>query len=62
MKRALITLGYTIENTENAFVAHNTTTLTEEEAKVYESLKNRLKNSLDGFENIFDNVEEQPPA
>lgn len=50
-------LGYTIEHSEHVFIPSSTVTLNEEERKQYESLKKRLI-ILEGFEKIYDNVEE----
>lgn len=56
VKRQLLQLGYVVETAEHVFVPQSTHTLTEEESKVYETLKRRLI-QIEGFERIFDNVE-----
>jgi translational activator of cytochrome c oxidase 1 len=50
-------LGYSIEHSEHVFIPHSTVTLNDDERKQYEALKKRLT-ILDGFEKIYDNVEE----
>lgn len=57
VKSALVKRGYEIDLYEDVFVPHNSVTLTEEERTQYDALIKRLT-ILEGFEKIYDNVEE----
>lgn len=56
VKRQLLNLGYIVEDSQHIFVPNNVLKLTEAETKAYENLKLKLS-QLDGYENIFDNVD-----
>jgi hypothetical protein len=56
VKRSLLNLKYIVDDSQHIFVPTSVLKLNENEAKVYEGLKVRLS-QLDGYENIFDNVD-----
>lgn len=56
VKRTLLNLGYTVDFAEHIFVPQSTLEISEAERKTYEYLKQKLS-QIDGFENLFDNVE-----
>lgn len=56
VKRLLLKLGYIVEDSKHIFVPNQLQKLNEAEMKTYESLKQRLS-QLEGFENIYDNVD-----
>lgn len=56
VKRLLLNLGYIVEDSQHIFVASNVLKLNETETKAFENLKQKLS-QLEGYENIFDNVE-----
>lgn len=56
VKRSLLNLGYIIEDSQHIFVPKHVLKLSESELKIYENLKLKL-GQLEGYENIFDNVE-----
>lgn len=58
VKTSLLKLGYKIEYSENICIPLNTVTLTDDERKQYDSLLKRIT-QLEGFEKIYDNVEEE---
>lgn len=56
VKRGLLNLKYVVEDSQHIFAANNMIKLNENEMKIYENLKQKLS-QLEGFENIYDNVE-----
>jgi transcriptional/translational regulatory protein YebC/TACO1 len=56
VKRILLNFKYVVEDSQHIFVPNSVLKLNEDEMKTYESLKLKL-NQLEGFENIYDNVE-----
>jgi translational activator of cytochrome c oxidase 1 len=56
VKRSLLNLKYIVEDSQHIFVPNNVLKLNENEMKVYEILKQKLS-QLEGYENIYDNVE-----
>lgn len=59
VKRSLLALGYVVDTSEHVFLPLNTIVPTEAEKKAHESIKLRLS-QVDGFENLYDNIEHSP--
>lgn len=49
--------GFVIENADHVFMPKNTIQLSETEYTAYETLKHKMS-QIEGFDNLFDNVEE----
>lgn len=57
VKRGLLTLGYTIEESEHVFSPLQTVTPNETEAKAFEIIQTKMK-QIEGFENLYSNIEQ----
>lgn len=57
VKRSLLNLGYTVEESVHAFSPLKTVTPNENEEKAFEIIKSRLS-QIDGYENLYSNIEQ----